>query len=254
MRSMRFGLLAWMLTLTRISFAAGVQVYDGFETRDLSSVWRRWRFVPGAVEIQSKIVRSGKGAAKITVHKGDKFEPGGPGSLPLERAELMETEKLWALEDVTYTYSFSMFMPRDFPIVPTRLVIAQWKQLCPKSPCDPDNPVLSVRYIAGELRIQQYAGPRKTVLYRTKEEVRNRWLDFRFEIRFSAQPRGYTRGWLNNKAIIDHQGITAYQEQGGYPSHNLFYFKMGLYRDQMPEPMTIYVDEYRKEETTPPSL
>jgi hypothetical protein len=30
----------------------------------------------------------------------------------------------------------------------------------------------------------------------------------------------------------------------------MFYFKVGLYRDRMPAPMTIYVDEYRKEQLT----
>ena len=248
MGSMSLGLFLCMLALVNNSFASGVNVYDGFETGTLSNIWRRTKFVPGAVEIQSKIVRSGKSAAKITVHQGDLAELGGQESLPSERAELMEQPNLWAIEDVTYAYSFSMFIPQDFPIVPTRLVIAQWKQRCPQERCDPGNPVIAVRYIAGELLVTHKVGPEKTVLYRTKEDIRNKWLDFRFQIRFTRHQSGQVKAWLNDKALVDYKGINAYPEQGGYPSRNHFYFKMGLYRDRMPEPMTLYVDEYRKEE------
>ena len=46
--------------------------------------------------------------------------------------------------------------------------------------------------------------------------------------------------------VIDHEGVTAYPESGGYAGRGQFYFKVGLYRDRMAEPMTVYVDEYRK--------
>jgi hypothetical protein len=41
-------------------------------------------------------------------------------------------------------------------------------------------------------------------------------------------------------------GVNAYPASGGYTSDGRFYFKLGLYRDRMPQPMSIYVDEYRK--------
>jgi hypothetical protein len=51
---------------------------------------------------------------------------------------------------------------------------------------------------------------------------------------------------------VDYKGATAYPEKAatGYPDPSLFYFKMGLYRDLMAEPMTIYIDEYRKVQLT----
>jgi hypothetical protein len=52
---------------------------------------------------------------------------------------------------------------------------------------------------------------------------------------------------LNNKKIIDYSGVTAYNEKSGYQNNSRFYFKMGLYRDTMEEPMKIYIDEFRKE-------
>jgi hypothetical protein len=230
--------------------AASLDVYDGFETPTLSSAWNESRFVPGALVIQSGRVRAGRNAAKITLHQGDHFEPGSRGGLPSERAELMETASLEAIEGRSYAYSFSMFIPRDFPIVPTRLVIAQWKQECPRTTCEPDNPVIAVRYAGGELRVTRQVGAERVTLYRTKEDVRSQWLGFRFQIRFSRNRDGRVRAWLNDKALCNFKGATAYPEntRSGYPSPSRFYFKMGLYRDRMAEPMTIYVDEYRKKE------
>lgn len=247
MASTPFGFLVCLLTFTSVSIAAGIDVSDEFETAALSNLWSARRFAPGAVEMQSNLARAGKGAAKITLREGDWTEandrPGGP---ILERAELEESSDLWADEDKAYAYAFSVWIPEDFPIVPTRLVIAQWKQRCPQEVCTPSTPVIAVRYSAGELRIT--IGPDSTTLYRTKEEVRNRWLDFKLQVRFSRSPRGRIKAWLNDRQVVDYSGITTYAEKGGYPSRNRFYFKVGLYRDRMAEPMTIYVDEYRKRE------
>jgi len=224
-----------------------VNIYDGFETSSLSKIWSAKKLVTGALEIQPLIFRAGKNSAKITLHHGDQIDE-EKGS-PYERSELMESKKLWALEDSSYSYSFSIFIPQSFPIVPTRLVIAQWKQRCPIENCYPNNPVIAIQYIAGELLVTHF-GPDKAILYKTKEDIRNQWLDFRFQIRFSRQPSGQIKAWLNNQKIIDYQGINAYPRAGGYPDKNYFYFKMGLYRDRMTEPMTIYIDEYRKQRVT----
>ena len=51
--------------------------------------------------------------------------------------------------------------------------------------------------------------------------------------------------------IISYVGVTAYSDiRGYYKKGNTFYFKMGLYRDRMPELMTIYMDEYNKKGIT----
>ena len=48
--------------------------------------------------------------------------------------------------------------------------------------------------------------------------------------------------------MVDYSGVTANAESAatGYPTPSYYYFKMGLYRDVMPQPMTLYLDEYRK--------
>ncbi|HEX8813099.1 MAG TPA: heparin lyase I family protein, partial [Terracidiphilus sp.] len=137
------------------------------------------------------------------------------------------------------------------PIVPTRLVIAQWKQFCgPNQPCDDASPVVAIRYSAGVLRITQDLRGQRTTLYEHKEDLRNRWLDFRFRIRFTPNATGHIQAWLGDQKLVEFKGATANPEDvtTGFTNPSTFYFKMGLYRDVMPEPMTMYIDEYRKRE------
>jgi hypothetical protein len=219
----------------------------------LSKIWDTDRFVAGAVTMQTNIVRAGHGAAKMVVRANDKFEAGINGNSDSERAELLEARKLTSKENVTYEHSFSMFIPAEFPIVPTRLVIAQWKQFCPKGGnCFDDSPVLAVRYISGALKVTQNISKKQTTLFEKKDEFRNRWLDFKFRVRFSTNDTGHIKAWLGDQQIVNYTGATAYPETAAtsYPNPSRFYFKMGLYRNAMTEPMTIYVDEYRKKQLT----
>jgi hypothetical protein len=238
------------ISCSRFGTARSLDVHDGFETAELSKIWDIARFEPGAVQMQTNIVRAGHAAARITVHTHDKFEAGINGSRDSERAELSEAWKLISKENETYEQSFSMFIPTSFPIVPTRLVIAQWMQGCPGGNCSDNSPVLAIRYASGELKIVHNIGAHQTALFRTKEDLCGRWLDFRFQLRFSTNETGRIKAWLNDKAVVDYQGVNAYPETAatGYVNPGVFYFKMGLYRDVMAEPMTIYIDEYRKKQ------
>ena len=238
--------------------AQKTDVYDGFETAELSKLWETSRFVPGAVQMQTNISRAGRGAAMIVLRSGDKFEAGLHGDSDSERAELMEARSLTSIEGRPYEFSFSMFFPTNFLIVPTRLVIAQWKQYCPDGGnCSDDPPVVAVRYISGALMVTLNVGkePRK-YLYKETNEFRGRWLDFKFQVRFATNETGRVKAWLNEKQIVDFTGITAHPENAttGYPHPSRFYFKMGLYRNVMPEPMTSYIDEYRKKELSDVAL
>jgi hypothetical protein len=231
--------------------ATGLEVYDGFETARLSRLWSTDRFEPGAVTMQTNVVRAGRSAAQIVVHPHDTFEAGLNGSKDTERDELLEAKKLTSKENVNYEQSFSMFIPTNFPIVPTRLVIAQWKQYCGGNDnCEDDSPVLAIRYMSGTLKITQNIAKHETVLYQEQAEFRGRWLDFKFQTRFTTNQNGRIKAWLNGRRLVDYTGVNAYPETAatGYPSPSRFYFKMGLYRNVMPEPMTIYIDEYRKKE------
>jgi hypothetical protein len=225
-----------------------VHVEDQFEKQELSSIWTDDRMAPGAYSVQSEIVHSGHGAARITVHPNDRFEAGSDDGPASERDELMESERLWSQTGRSYQYAFSLYLPNDFPIVATRLVIAQWKQFCEWGSCRPDNPVLAIRYVGGVLFITCKNDQGEQVVYKSQGEMRGRWLDFRFVTRFSQSDDGEIDGWMNGQQIAHYRGVTAFRAARGYPAHGFFYFKMGLYRDLMPQPMTIYLDDYRKDQ------
>jgi hypothetical protein len=227
---------------------AQINVYDGFETPGLSKIWSTDRMVTGALQIQSDIVRKGQSAAKITLKAGDVYETGVGKSKNSERDELREADKLVSAENKIYEYQFSLFLPDSFPVVPTRLIIAQWKQYCPEGICSDDSPVLAIRYVSGKLYITIQTDTATKMVYQTTGEIRSRWLDFKFKIRFSRLDNGQVDAWLNEKQIINFKGTTCYSSKKGYGDKSYFYFKTGLYRDLMPEPMTIYIDEYRKKE------
>ena len=226
-----------------------VNVYDGFDTSELNKIWATDRMVMGALEIQSQIVRNGHSAAKITLKSGDVFEEGIGKSKDTERDELREADNLVSLEGKLYEYQFSLFLPDSFPIVPVRLVIAQWKQNCgSNSLCSDDSPVLAIRYVNGKLYITVQTDSGQITVYKTTNEIRNKWLDFECKVRFSRLENGQVNAWLNGEQIINFKGITCYSSKKGYADRSYFYFKTGLYRDRMPQPMTIYIDEYRKKE------
>jgi hypothetical protein len=243
--------LAAALVRAEVTSTNHLDVHDGFETPELSKLWSTDRFVSGAVTMQTNIVRAGRSAVQITVHSHDTYEAGINGNQDSERDELQEARKLTSRENVPYEFSFSMFIPTNFPIVSTRLVIAQWKQYCTSGGnCSDDSPVVAVRYVAGVLDITHQTGPHQTSLYETKENIRGRWIDFKFQIRFTRHGNGRIKTWLNGQSVVDYTGVNAYPENPatGYPSPSWFYFKMGLYRDVMSEPMTLFIDEYRKKQ------
>ena len=226
-----------------------VDVYDGFETTGLSDLWETRRFAPGAVTMQSQVTRSGHGAAKVVLKSRDMFEAGIKGSKDNERDELLEAKRLVSREGVLYEYSFSEMVPADFPIVPVRLVLAQWKQDCDgHEPCNDDSPVAALRYVGGKLYITRQIDKHQLTIFQTTDEIRGKWMDYRFQFRFSPRTDGLIRAWINGQQVATYDGPTAYpeNEQTGYASPSRFYFKMGLYRDLMDVPMTLYIDEYRK--------
>jgi len=221
-----------------------MDAYDGFEEDELNPIWSRKLLAPNSFEFQSNIVRSGKQALKIIIRPKDNLQlnEGGKAS---ERNELVEQKELRSVEDKEYSYAFSLFIPKEFPIVQTRLVLAQWKQLDELEIAKIDNPILALRYVNGELFITLQTSEERKKIFSTKDEVRGKWLDLKFNIKFSRRD-SHVHVWLNDKEIVKYSGITAYNENYGYPKKSLFYFKMGLYRDCIQQQMAIYFDEYKK--------
>jgi hypothetical protein len=228
---------------------APMSVYDGFESPTLGSIWMTQLLAPGSYAVESDVVRAGHGALRITVRPHDSFMAGSQATTDTERDELTEAWPYTTRKNVPYEVSWSMYVAQDFPIVPVRLVVAQWWEWCHTSElCNYNSPVLAVRYISGELLITQDLNHHDNVLYREKRDLRGRWLDLRFQVKFTPETAGFVRAWLDGKQVVDFKGATANEENAttGYGPPELIPFRIGLYRNVMPEPMTIYFDEYRK--------
>lgn len=239
--------LTILATIKIIYHQGKVKIHDGFEGTELSGLWSRSRMEPGSYEIQSSVVRKGEKALKLTLKYGDIVEYYHGKGKDTERDELLERRYYYAIEDERYEYKFSLFLPDSFPIVPVRLVIAQWKQDCPFCSCDGYSPVVAIRYISGRLFITVQTDSLRKELYSTTEEVRGKWMDFRFIMKFSRDTTGLIITYLNGKKIVSYKGLTSYKDNCRVlSSKNKYYFKTGLYRDRMNEPMVIYIDEYSK--------
>jgi hypothetical protein len=246
---------AALVVLLGILFVLGwreipVHIYDGFESSTLS--WIRWshgRFVKDAVVPEQEFVRSGHRALALTVRNGDHYEAASDIGAATERDELMESWWLYSHMGRTYVYSFSLYLPKDFPLTSERLVLAQWRQLCEARRCRPDYPILALRYDAGRIKVNRKDEKGTDLLYQGEDDIRGRWLDFRFVTRFDPTANGAVDATLNGQSIVHYRGPTTFQPAHGYPEHGLVYFKTGLYRDALGDPpWTIYVDEYRKDE------
>jgi len=96
------------------------EISDDFESKKLKKFWRSDKLVPGSFEFQSKVVKSERSALRITLNPGDQIDD-EKGTI-LERSEIMENRIHFISENTVYEYEFSLFLPEDFPIVPTRLV------------------------------------------------------------------------------------------------------------------------------------
>ena len=202
------------------------------------------KIAPHALAFEAASLKKGKTILKITIQKGDKAELGGSGQ-PTERDELCERQDQWVTEKEKHSYMFSLFIPENFPIVPVRLVLAQWKQYAPSKNTSIDLPLIALRYVKEKLFITLQNQEKKLILWETQENLRGQWLSFTFHITFDRE-KGFFQAWLNNKQLCTYQGINAYNEEQGYPPQGKFYFKMGLYRDSMQEPMTIYFNHFEK--------
>jgi hypothetical protein len=186
-------------------------------------------------------VRRGRYAARFELRAGDDTGDG-------VRAEVKEMycaplgHEIW--------YSFSTFIPPEFPIVETPCVITQWhasEDAGEKAAAR--SPVLAHRYANGALvidirfssqRMQRSNDGAVRVLYEQKSFPKGIWQDFLYRIRWSYRSDGLVECWLNGKKIIDYKGPVGYNDGEGP------YFKFGLYHHGGVKPFIIYHDEYRR--------
>jgi hypothetical protein len=228
---------ALLLAASAGSGVAGTLV-DGFEVETLAPFW--WlRAEPGRLSVQRAVVRSGAAALRVEVRQGDVAGVGGDGE-STERTEIQLEREFWAHFGETHEYSFSMYVPPDFPVRDVRLVTSQWKQTC--NECAKNrSPIVAQRYRKGELRITIETPQGRQTIFRRAGPLQGRWLDLRYRIRFHLTD-GAVAAWLDGAQVVDYRGPLGFADD---PPD--VYFRFGLYRDRMAEPMVVYFDDFRTE-------
>ncbi len=214
-------------------------LHDGFEGAALEPFWRAGdygsgRYAEGVVVLTDERARSGRRSARITLREGDVRQVTDSGK-ENERAELDSGRHPLLGQDAWCGFSF--LVPEGFPIVDVRLVLNQWKQSGLEG-----SPIVAQRYRDGRnyvtIRDLRTRGEWRETC-ELEEIVPGRWNDMVFHVRFATDASGLVEVWRNGERVVHVPGPTASAEGKPY-----FYHKIGLYRDRMPEPMTVYVDNY----------
>ena len=217
---------------------------DSFEKTAIMNIWKEKKSKDSSIQVQEKVVRRGKKAVRFKIEKGDSLNSGESHQRLEEFDELVERKDLGPVEGEDYCYSFSIYLPKNFPIYEEKTILAKWKQNEFYGIHNLNKAVLSLRYKAGELSILLETNGQKKVLFSTQQEIRGKWLDFVFHLRFSRAEEGFVRVWLNKRQIVDFKGVTAHLERHSEPCR--FYFVIGLHRNKMDKTITAYYDEYSK--------
>lgn len=207
---------------------------DGFEASALAPFWLpgdygSGLYAAGAVKISTNHARAGAKSLEVTVREGDMASPGGDG-FTTERADMDSGH--YPLLNQDAWYSFSVLFPTNFPLVDTRLVFGTCKQ------SDVARPIVAQRFRKGRHTLTVEAHGKRKEFSLPKPKL-GAWHDMVYHLRYAEDKTGRVEVWMDGKKVADYAGPTAEPN-----FKNAFYFKMGLYRDQMKQPMTAYFDNY----------
>jgi Polysaccharide lyase len=203
----------------------------------VAAFWERDRMPPRPLEFVPDPDASARSVLAITVRGGDCPGAGGDGE-PTERAELHETRAAALPIGTEAWYGISLYLPPDFPVVDRRLVLGQWYQ---PHPAPFRSPLVANRYRDGRFSITREDGATRLVCFEEPREIRGRWLDLVYHVRFSPTPAGLLEAWMDGRQVVRYQGALGYSD-GGERVH----FRIGLYRDHLPMPMTMLIRHFRR--------
>ena len=80
----------------------------------------------------------------------------------------------------------------------------------------------------------------EALLFNLKQDIpKEKWNNVIFNIKLSRGPAGFAKIWINGIKVSEYSGPT-----GHLLGESKYYFKLGLYRDLMKVPMTMFIDDY----------
>jgi Polysaccharide lyase len=184
-------------------------------------------------------------AIRFELRKGEQWLNHGIGSYRTE----ISTGEFPPLASEKW-YSFSLFLPEDFPIEDNRLVLAQWwsktkKQLGEK----PKSPSAAFRFRGGLLYLsirhsseQVVRNPDRVpeeIVFSTKDFILGRWHRFTVFAKWSFKTDGRIKVWLDGAEVANYSGPVGYNDDEGPV------FKFGLYRDASEKTYVAYFKEIK---------
>src|SRR5262249_60099038 len=187
----------------------------------------------------------------ITLEPGDCPAIGGDGERT-ERAELVEDRAVMLPIETDAWYAISLYLPADFPVVDRRLVIGQWIQ----PSWDPRvhvtrSPLVANRFRAGVFSITRQDGSTRVAAFEESRDIRGRWIRLAYHLRFALDSGGRLEAWMDGRQVVRYRGPLGYPDAQAHA-----YFRIGLYRDHLPMPMTLLVRDFcrgaRREDVDPP--
>ena len=236
----RCGLVIAMLILAGAGPAgsgagAPISLADDFRGT-VGAIWRLQRVRADALTVVPDPTGPTRDVLAITLRAGDMADSGGV----TERAELSEADHLHLPTGTDVWYGFSLYLPSDFPVVDRRLVLGQWKQAC--GDCSADHsPGIANRYRNGVFSITIQDGDRRVVLFEEKSDIRGRWNHLVYHLRLTPRADGLLQAWFNGRQVTDYRGSLGYADD-----LDSVYFKIGLYRDSLAEPMRMLLARFRR--------
>ena len=209
----------------------GAVAADGF--RDVRNGWSFKKSLPAnfkryGYSVVSKSdghpVRDGRKSLRFEVRAGDcSWSPGGWSDCEndRERHELLTTSD-WSKGE--YWYHWSIFFPRDYPIIyPVKVALGQFHQ-------KGSHPVWMFQNSSGGYFVDNQT-PGGTLEKReilTDEEVRGRWSDILVHARWTHRDNGYFRVYVNGETTPRYAWFGPTRKKG-----KRVYFKLGIYRSFM---------------------
>lgn len=239
-------LLAALMLITLFGYGTALPSclhFDSFEGQEVDSgFWSKTWWVSGQSGVDDQVYSEGLSSLRVTVKEGDHRLFGKSGQAT-ERCELVEKNRHPLNEDLWY--SFSVYVPSDFPMEDVRLVMGQWKQTA-LALYKKHSPVIAQRYRNGNFSITINNDAGQQTVFTTGDEQNpaliGGWTEFRYHLRFSKAQDGVLEVWMNGELVVNYEGQLAYSDD-----LNTCYFRLGLYRDRLDVPMTVYFDDFRVE-------
>lgn len=216
-----------------------IELFDNFDSQIPSDIWSLSRLPENGYQQIDSTGRLGEKAVILTVRPNDFLRQGPSPNQTRERCELGENTNYLIAPDTDIWYGISFYIPKNFPIVDNRLVIAQWRTS--KTTKAHENPPLALRYINDELIFTIKNEEYWTIFFVDKKPKKEVWHNLLVNYCWRENHLGRCAVILNGMYRGKYEGHLGY-----YHLEPKLEFRFGLYRDGLKEPQSLIFSRFRR--------